>query len=130
MTAYNCFSIKLKFLQVFNGLVIPYCLMHPKGVSIMHPPKNILSTALTCLLAMSMTAPAASAYAESKEKCFGVAKAGQNACNTNKSKHSCAGHSNVDNDPSDYISLPLGTCLKIGGKLEPSNENTASDNNV
>lgn len=82
----------------------------------------LINTALTSLLALGLTASSASAYAADKEKCFGVAKAGQNACNSNKSKHSCAGHSKVDNDPNDFISLPKGSCLKIGGMLEPAGE--------
>ncbi len=84
--------------------------------------QNLISAAMTCLLAMGITTSSSSAYAADKEKCFGVAKAGQNACNSNMSKHSCAGHSQVDNDPSDYITLPQGSCLKIGGKLEPAGD--------
>lgn len=84
--------------------------------------RTLIITAITSLLALGITAPSGFAYAADVEKCFGVAKAGQNACNSNKSKHSCAGHSKVDNDPNDYITLPQGSCLKIGGKLEPAGD--------
>jgi len=83
--------------------------------------RTLITTAITSLLALGITATASSAYAAAeKEKCFGIAKAGQNGCNSNKSKHSCAGHAKVDNDPSDFIVVPQGSCLKVGGKLEPA----------
>jgi len=81
--------------------------------------RTLITTTLTGLLALGISASSAYA-ADDIEKCFGVAKAGQNACNSNKSMHSCAGHSKVDNDPKDFIPLPKGSCLKIGGKLEPA----------
>lgn len=85
----------------------------------------LIAAAITGLLVLGITANSANAAEE--EKCYGVAKAGQNACNSNKSKHSCAGHSKIDNDPNDFISLPSGTCSKIGGKLEPAGEKSKSD---
>ena len=85
----------------------------------MKDPRTFITTAITGLLALGITATAGSAFASDDEKCYGVAKAGKNACNSNASKHSCAGHSKIDNDPSDYIPLPKGSCEKIGGKLEP-----------
>jgi uncharacterized membrane protein len=83
---------------------------------------KLITTAITSLLALGITASANSVYAAGDEKCWGVAKAGQNACNSNPSQHACAGHSKVNNDPNDFIPLPQGTCLKIGGKLEPAGE--------
>jgi uncharacterized membrane protein len=86
--------------------------------------RTFITTTITGLLALCITASVTSAYAADEEKCWGVAKAGQNACNTNKSMHSCAGHSKVDNDHNDFISLPKGTCEKIGGKLEAAGDKT------
>ena len=83
----------------------------------MNDQRTLIATALTGLLVLGITATAAHA-ADDVEKCFGVAKAGQNACNSNKSMHSCAGRSKVDSDPNDFLPLPKGSCLKIGGKLE------------
>jgi len=51
------------------------------------------------------------------EKCYGIAKAGQNDCGT--SKHSCATLSTADRDPDDWKAVPMGTCIKLGGKLAP-----------
>lgn len=52
------------------------------------------------------------------EKCFGVAKAGSNDCQTASS--SCAGTSKRDAQVDAWIYLPAGTCAKIaGGSIEP-----------
>ncbi|MEJ1958224.1 MAG: DUF2282 domain-containing protein [Nitrosomonadales bacterium] len=87
---------------------------------------TLITSAVTSLFVLGMTAPTTT-YAVDHEKCYGIAKAGQNGCNSNKSKHSCAGHAQVDNDPNDFIAVPEGTCLKVGGKLEPADDQ--SDNN-
>ena len=50
------------------------------------------------------------------EKCYGVAKAGQNDCGT--AKHACAGMGKVDRDPLDWKMVAKGTCEKLGGKLD------------
>jgi uncharacterized membrane protein len=52
------------------------------------------------------------------EKCYGVARAGQNDCFF--ASNSCAGTSAQDDDPRAWIYVPQGTCKKIsGGTLEP-----------
>lgn len=49
------------------------------------------------------------------EKCYGVAKAGQNDCGT--AKHACAAQgAKVDNDPSEWKYVAKGSCEKMGGK--------------
>ena len=83
---------------------------------------QLVATALTSLLALGISTAANTAHAADQEKCFGIAKAGQNACNSNPAMHTCAGHSKVDNDPNDFIPVPAGTCLKVGGSLEPGKE--------
>jgi uncharacterized membrane protein len=50
------------------------------------------------------------------EKCFGVAKPGQNDC-ASDGLHSCQGHSKRDRHPNDYKFVPKGTCEKMGGSL-------------
>ena len=87
---------------------------------------NLIAAAITALLAVGITATAGTAYAAAEEEeCFGLAKAGLNACNSNPSMHSCKGHAKVDNDPNDFIKVPKGTCLKVGGKLKPAGDNYA-----
>lgn len=88
--------------------------------------RTLVSSAITGLLALGLATAAGTAHAGDKEKCFGIAKAGQNACNSSPAMHSCAGHSRVDNDPADFMVVPKGTCLKIGGKLEPPRDQSGS----
>ena len=52
-----------------------------------------------------------------EEKCYGIAKAGQNDCGT--ATHGCAGQATVDKAPDDWKNVPKGTCEKAGGKLTP-----------
>lgn len=52
------------------------------------------------------------------EKCYGVAAAGKNDCQTANS--SCAGTAKTDRQADAFIAVPKGTCEKIaGGSLEP-----------
>lgn len=53
-----------------------------------------------------------------KEKCYGVAKAGQNDCATKNGSHSCAGQAKKDNDPGEWKFVAKGTCEKMGGKTD------------
>lgn len=62
-------------------------------------------------------AVAADAPKQEQEKCFGIAKAGQNDCAPSNGAHSCAGQSKVDMGASDWKYVAKGTCVKAGGKL-------------
>jgi len=75
----------------------------------------ILAAAMVSALATTATAPA---YAAEMEKCYGVAKAGHNDCQT--ANGSCAGSAKMDRQKDAFIALPKGTCGKIvGGTLKP-----------
>ncbi|HEX4780930.1 MAG TPA: DUF2282 domain-containing protein [Usitatibacter sp.] len=76
-----------------------------------------VSAAIAGLIALGLSAAAAAGpvkQAEGTEKCFGVAKAGQNDCGT--AKHACAASSKADNDASEWKYVAKGTCEKMGGK--------------
>ncbi len=77
-----------------------------------------MKTTLTIAAALS-TALLLGATAQAQgniEKCYGVAKAGKNDCQTASS--SCAGTSKKDAQADSWIAVPKGTCAKIaGGKL-------------
>jgi uncharacterized membrane protein len=76
----------------------------------------LIHTALTGLLAAGLSAGiATSAVAADKEKCFGIAKKGQNDCGT--AKHACAGEAAADNLPEEWKYVAKGTCEQVGGKL-------------
>ena len=76
---------------------------------------TLLATALaTVCIAGLGTAHAADAE---KEKCFGIAKAGQNDCASVTGAHSCAGQAKKDKDPIEWKYVAKGTCEKAGGKM-------------
>ena len=81
--------------------------------------KTVIRSALMGLVALGVAgATAAQAQSQPKEKCYGVSKAGQNECAAGK--HSCAGSSRVDNNPTAWKLVAKGTCEKMGGKLTPA----------
>lgn len=64
---------------------------------------------------MSLALAAGPAAAAEKEKCFGIAKAGQNDCASISGVHSCAGQSKVDMDKGEWKYVPAGTCKQMKG---------------
>lgn len=75
-----------------------------------------IHAAIAGLVALGLTASAAAGpvkQAAGTEKCFGIAKAGQNDCGT--AKHACAATSKADNDPAEWKYVAKGTCEKMGG---------------
>lgn len=85
----------------------------------------LIQSAVAGLFALGLVAASGSALADdsaAKEKCFGVAKAGQNDCGGKYSKHACAGQSTKDMDPNDFKLVAKGSCEKMGGKLNAAGE--------
>ena len=76
----------------------------------------IASSALASVLALGLMGQANAADEKAKEKCFGVAKAGQNDCANASGTHSCAGQSKVDNGADEWKYVAKGTCASLGGK--------------
>ncbi len=73
-----------------------------------------VTAAVTGLLALGGTMlTATSAFAADQEKCYGVAKAGQNDCATKMS--SCAGTSKKDGQKDAFVVVPKGLCGKLSG---------------
>jgi uncharacterized membrane protein len=80
----------------------------------------IIASAILVILSTPAIARAETAATPTMpgEKCFGIAKAGLNDCQT--SSHSCAGSSVKDSDGASWIYVPVGTCSKItGGSTTP-----------
>jgi uncharacterized membrane protein len=76
----------------------------------------MVGAAVTAAIALSSIGAANAA--DEKEKCYGVAKAGKNDCQTPVS--SCAGTSKMDGEKHAFIVVPKGSCDKIsGGSLTP-----------
>jgi uncharacterized membrane protein len=90
--------------------------------------KTMLALALAGLMGSH---PAMAGEPAKNEKCYGIAKAGQNDCSTINGSHSCAGLSKVDKDPNEWKKVPAGTCKKMGGKLNaPEEKKSASKPNT
>lgn len=77
--------------------------------------KPLVAAALAGLFALG--ANTALAQDKGQEKCWGVAKAGQNDCGSNATAHSCAGQSKATYDPNDFKVVKAGTCVKMGGSM-------------
>jgi uncharacterized membrane protein len=76
--------------------------------------------AIAAALAAAIASPAFVVHAQGNmEKCYGVAKAGKNDCQTDHS--SCAGTAKKDAQTDAWVSVPKGVCEKlVGGKLTSS----------
>jgi uncharacterized membrane protein len=74
------------------------------------------------IAALALAAGAAQAQgterAPKKEKCYGVAKAGQNDCSNISGTHTCAGQAKVAFDPGEWRFVPAGTCKQLKGMTE------------
>lgn len=74
--------------------------------------RSMIALTAASLLTMGVAAPA---MAQEKEKCYGIAKAGQNDCANLSGSHSCAGQSKKDMDAGEWKFTPKGTCKQMGG---------------
>lgn len=72
----------------------------------------IAAAAASLLSTLLVATPVA---AQSKEKCYGVAQAGQNDCASFSGLHSCAGQTKASNDIADWKYVAKGTCAGMKG---------------
>lgn len=77
------------------------------------------AAAISGIIALGATTLSSTAMASGeKEKCYGVAAAGQNDCATKNS--SCAGTAKKDAQGDAFVAVPKGLCEKLaGGSLTP-----------
>jgi uncharacterized membrane protein len=82
---------------------------------------TIVSSALASLIglsALTVTSASHAADAPKAEKCYGIAKAGKNDCQT--STNACSGQVKTDRKSDAWIFVPTGTCARIvGASLQP-----------
>ncbi|MEZ5736239.1 MAG: DUF2282 domain-containing protein [Novosphingobium sp.] len=86
-----------------------------------------LAAAAATLAAAALAASPASAGEASggaKEKCYGVALKGQNDCKAGAGT-SCAGTSAVDYQGNAWKLVKKGSCIAMGGTLQPHAGNAA-----
>lgn len=91
---------------------------------------RLAPSTIASALAIAVTQAAAHDPADppGKERCYGVAKAGQNDCASLSGSHDCAGQARKDRAIDEWKYVPAGTCRKLGGfsaaearrKLAPS----------
>lgn len=84
-------------------------------------PRPDLAAALIAALSLASAAVAQTSPVEKpagKEKCYGVAKAGQNDCASVIASHTCAGQGKVAFDSREWRFVPAGTCKQLNGLTE------------
>ncbi len=80
---------------------------------------SALATAFVAPVLVSAQKPAPSPSTFKAEKCYGLARAGQNDC-ASTGNNSCGGTSKVNGDPRAWIYVPAGYCERIvSGSLKP-----------
>ncbi|WP_372662651.1 DUF2282 domain-containing protein [Hydrogenophaga sp.] len=77
--------------------------------------RTMITAAAASLMSMAMLSSPALAQNAAKEKCFGIAKAGQNDCANLSGTHSCAGQSKLDMDKGEWKYVAAGTCKDMKG---------------
>ncbi len=77
--------------------------------------RAMIAAAATSLMSLALLSTPAMAQSSGKEKCYGIAKAGQNDCANLSGSHSCAGQSKTDNDKGEWKYVATGTCKQMGG---------------
>jgi uncharacterized membrane protein len=90
--------------------------------------KLLLSAALAGVIAAAGTTAIAQDNSD-KEKCYGIAKAGENNCASSDGAHSCAGQATVDNSPNEWKYVAKGSCEEMGGKLANVDGNSCEGKN-
>jgi uncharacterized membrane protein len=75
--------------------------------------RTLMAAAAVSLLSTLMVATPV--VAQEKEKCYGIAKAGQNDCANLSGSHSCAGQSKLDMDKGEWKYVAKGTCKGMKG---------------
>ncbi len=75
----------------------------------------LITSAAASLMSLALLSSPAMAQTAAKEKCYGIAKAGQNDCGNLAGTHSCAGQSKVDNDKGEWKYVAAGTCKTMKG---------------
>jgi len=85
--------------------------------------RSTISTAALAGLAMMAASHAGAADNDKpKERCYGVALAGQNDCAAGPGT-TCAGTSTVDYQGNAWKLVDAGTCVDMGGSLTPREGN-------
>ena len=75
--------------------------------------RAMIAAAAASLMSLAMVS--APVMAQDKDKCYGIAKMGQNDCANLAGTHDCAGKAKVDMDKGDWKYVAKGTCKDMKG---------------
>ena len=78
----------------------------------------LLASALALALAQQASAHQPAEAPKGQERCYGVAKKGQNDCGNLGGTHDCAGQAPRDFAIDEWKYVPAGTCKKLKGYSE------------
>jgi uncharacterized membrane protein len=73
----------------------------------------LLAVAGAMLAAVAASVRHDDGAAVARERCYGIARAGQNDCAN--AVHSCAKQAAADADAREWIAVPMGTCTRLAG---------------
>lgn len=93
---------------------LPWLIFQPLSSGAFQMNQRALIAAAAASL-MSTLLVATPAVAQQKEKCYGIAAAGQNDCANLSGSHSCAGQSKVSADVNEWKYVAKGTCADMKG---------------
>ena len=85
---------------------------------------TIVKTALVGALGAALALGATAAHAGDKEKCYGVAAAGENDCGNLQGTHSCETQASVDYDLGEWKLVDKGTCSSVEVTLDDGTTRT------
>ncbi|MEY4296142.1 MAG: hypothetical protein RLY82_1830 [Pseudomonadota bacterium] len=77
--------------------------------------RTYIATSAAAILLTSLLASTQVSAQAAKEKCYGIAAAGQNDCANLAGTHSCAGQSKVSNDAGEWKYVAKGECKNMKG---------------
>jgi uncharacterized membrane protein len=73
----------------------------------------MLAVAGAMIAAVAASVRHNSAGTVERERCYGIARVGQNDCAN--AVHSCAKQAKVDSDTREWLAVPKGTCQRLAG---------------
>jgi len=77
--------------------------------------RTFITATATAVLSTLLLSAGMGAQAAEKEKCFGIAAAGQNDCANPSGTHSCAGQSKVSMGADEWKYVAKGECKNMKG---------------
>jgi uncharacterized membrane protein len=77
--------------------------------------RQLAASALATIFALGLASTGVHAEDKTKEKCYGIVKAGQNDCANLSGSHSCAGQSKTEMDANEWKYVAKGTCKDLKG---------------